>query len=89
MGRKTGVPLVRIVDVEVVDVRREPLRDITAEDVAREGFPELTPAESVDRFFVQAQGIAPDTVVTRIQWRYLDGDAAQLAFDLVSAAEGR
>ncbi|MBN9748624.1 hypothetical protein DMP23_47445 [Amycolatopsis sp. A1MSW2902] len=89
MGRKTGEPLVRIVDVEVVDVRREPLRDITAEDVAREGFPELSPAEFVDRFFVRAQGIAPDEVVTRIEWRYLDADAAQLAFDVAPAAEGR
>lgn len=89
MGRKPGEPLVRIVDVEIVDVRREPLRDITAEDVAREGFPELTPAAFVDRFFVQAQGISPDTVVTRIQWRYLDTDALQLALDLVPTTEGR
>jgi hypothetical protein len=89
MGRKTGEPLVRIVDVEIVDVRREPLRDITAADVAREGFPELTPAAFVDRFFVQAQGISPDTVVTRIEWRYLDADAAQLALDLAPTTEGR
>ena len=31
--------------LEVVDVRVELLDDITAEDCAREGFPELTPAE--------------------------------------------
>lgn len=71
MGRKPGEPLVRIADVEIVDVRREPLRAITAEDVALEGFPELSPAAFIDRFFVQAQGIAPDAVVTRIEWRYL------------------
>lgn len=74
MGRKPGEPLVRIVDVEIVNVRRETLRDITAEDVAREGFPGMSPAAFVDRFFVQAQGIKPDAVVTRIEWRYLDAD---------------
>ena len=31
--------------LEVVDVRVELLDDITAEDCAREGFPEMTPAE--------------------------------------------
>lgn len=89
MGRKPGEPLVRIVDVEIVDVRREPLGEITADDVAREGFPELTPAAFVDRFFVQAQGIAAETVVTRIEWRYLDTDASQPTLDAAPTPEGR
>lgn len=72
MGRKPGEPLVRLVDVEVVTVTRERLDTITADDVAREGFPGMTPAEFIDRFFVQAQGIGPDQPVTRIEWRYLD-----------------
>lgn len=38
MGRKAGEPLVRIVDVEVVATRREPLNAITDAAVAREGF---------------------------------------------------
>ncbi|WP_433757161.1 hypothetical protein [Nocardia sp. CA-135398] len=37
MGRKRGEPLVRIVDVEVVEVRRERLDAITAEEVHAEG----------------------------------------------------
>lgn len=38
MGRRRGEPLVRITTVEVVDVRRERLHDITDDDVDREGF---------------------------------------------------
>lgn len=78
-GRKPGEPLVRICDVEVVSVRRESLWFLTRghgpsgrEEVAREGFPGMDPAEFVRRFFVDAQGMSPDDEVTRIQWRYLD-----------------
>lgn len=72
MGRRVGEPLVRIVDVEVVSVRREPLNAITTPDVAREGFPGMFPVEFVRRFFVEAQRMHVDDVVTRIEWRYLD-----------------
>jgi hypothetical protein len=72
MGRKPGEPLVRIVDVEVVNVRREPLNRITDEDVAREGFPGMTREEFMHRFFAVAQGIQPGADVTRIEWTYVD-----------------
>ena len=74
MGRKPGEPLVRICDVEVVNVNREVLDTITADEVAREGFPGMSPEEFVRRFFADAQGIAPSAVVTRIEWRYLDSE---------------
>jgi len=69
-GRRPGEPLDRITDVEVVSVRREPLRAIfnAPDDVAREGF-DVTPEEFV-RFFVEHMGCVTD--VTRIEWRYLD-----------------
>lgn len=72
MGRRKGEPLVRLVDVEVVSVRREPLNTITAGDVAREGFPDMTPAEFVAFFCDSHKGCLPDSLVTRIEWRYLD-----------------
>lgn len=71
-GRKQGEPLVRIVDVEVVSVSRERLDQITLNEVALEGFPDMTPEEFVHRFFVKAQGMQPGDTVTRIEWRYLD-----------------
>lgn len=76
MGRKPGEPLVRIVDVEVVDVSREPLCWITSVEVAKEGFPGMTPEEFVNRFFVEAQGMSYSDEVTRIEWKYIeDGDS--------------
>ncbi|EUA38272.1 ASCH domain-containing protein [Mycobacterium avium] len=42
MRRRRGEPLVRIVDVEVVSVRREPLAAITDDDCVLEGFPQMS-----------------------------------------------
>lgn len=72
MGRKRGEPLVRIVDVEVVSVRREPLELITDEEVAREGFPGMSPEEFTRRFFIEPQKIQPADLVTRIEWTYVE-----------------
>lgn len=85
MGRKPGEPLVRIAEVEVVDVRREVLASIgkcgcwdkhaqqtyAEVEVASEGFPGMDPEEFIRRFFVEAQGMTRDDLVTRIEWRYL------------------
>lgn len=70
MGRKPGDPLVRIVDVEVIDVRRERLDAITAADVRREGF--NWPPEDFVAFFCQHMRCHPTTDVTRIEWRYIE-----------------
>ena len=80
MGRKAGEPLVRICDVEVVDVRREPLDAIGAGDIIREGFATAA-GYRADRarfleLFRTAMKAGPDTEVTRIEWRYLDEGAA-------------
>jgi hypothetical protein len=75
MGRKPGEPLVRIAHVEVMSVGRERLRQITADEVALEGFPGMSPEEFIRRFFVVAQGMSRDDFVTRIEWRYLDDPA--------------
>lgn len=74
MGRKKGEPLVRICDVELVDVRRERLDAITAEDVVREGFPGCT-REAFIEFFGRHIGVGPSVEVTRIEWRYLGAGA--------------
>jgi hypothetical protein len=70
MGRRKDEPLVRICEVEVVDVRREPLAAISPTDVRREGFPDFTPSMFVG-FFCYHMKCRPDTEVTRIEWRYL------------------
>lgn len=74
MGRRKGEPLVRLAEVEVVSVRREPLQAITQEDVEREGFPSWTRHLFMD-FFNDHMGGTGLTEVTRIEWRYLEEDA--------------
>lgn len=85
MGRKPGEPLVRICNVEIVDVRREPLMRglLVPGELEAEGFPDLerrqrehgdanAAAEFIDRYFTP-QRIGWNDYVTRIAWRYLDG----------------
>ncbi len=83
MGRRKGDPLVRLAEVEVVDVRRERVWDITDDDIAREGVdPEWFEEYFEDTrqpgqvawvaWFCEQMDCAPDDEVTRIEWRYLD-----------------
>jgi hypothetical protein len=84
MGRKPGEQLVRICEVVVLSVRREPLcavagpydidqnGAITWPEVTAEGFPGMDPFEFMRRFFIEPQGIGVMDDVTRIQWRYLE-----------------
>lgn len=85
MGRRPGEPLVRLAEVEVLDVRREPLDAITVADVAREGFPGMSTEEFMRRFFIDAQGIQPIDTVTRIEWAYLDDAGEQLSLNIPPA----
>lgn len=82
MGRKPGEALVRLAEVEVIEVTREPLHRVGKPgELTREGFPELDVAHVDDdesgvfafweRYF-EPQRIALDDLVTRIEWRYLD-----------------
>lgn len=70
MGLKKGEKVVRLGMIEIVSVRIEPLYLIDAEDVAREGFPGMDPEEFVE-MFSRANRCRPDTMITRIEYRYL------------------
>lgn len=74
MGRRradgTVEPLVRLAVVEVASVTRIPLTLMSKCDTRREGFPALSPDEFVV-FFTKAMRCRPETIVTRIAWRYL------------------
>jgi hypothetical protein len=86
MGRRrkdgTVEPLVRIAEVEVVSVRQEKLKDITDEDIVREGVdPDLFDAVYADTgqpprsqwvdWFCEHMRCDPDTLVTRVEWKYI------------------
>ncbi len=80
MGRRKGEPLERIRVIEIVDVRREPLRRLTDAvdygfaELAREGFaddPVLKwPSAWVPWFCSSHKRCTPETEVTRIEFRY-------------------
>lgn len=70
-GRKAGEPLIRLAEVVVVTLRREPLGAITAEDCVREGFPNHSPTQFVEFFCRHMRGCTPTTPITRIEWMYL------------------
>lgn len=77
MGRKKGEPIIRLAQVEVISVRREPLcaiagdaSDLGAAELALEGFTDIDHVEFMQRYF-EPQGIGPMDDVTRIEWRYL------------------
>lgn len=78
-GRKPGEPIERLAEVRVTSVEREHLSNVTffpeygVSEMVREGFPGMDPARFIRDYFVDAQGFDPDDLVTRIEWRYLDG----------------
>lgn len=68
MGLKKGEHPKVLGVIEVVDVRREPLQDITPDDVRREGFPHGDPNLFV-QMFCDHMGCEPANEVTRIEFR--------------------
>lgn len=81
MGLKPGEQIVRLGAIEVVSVRREPLRamiddvDYGFEECRREGFGPPSryqwPSAFVDFFCGSHKGCTPETMVTRIEFRRL------------------
>lgn len=75
MGLPKGAKQVVVAEVEVVSVSVEHIGDITAEEVAREGFAEgLTPGEFVTFWLTSHHypATAKGRLCRRIEWRYLD-----------------
>lgn len=71
----------RLVEVVVVSATRERLSEIYRHgpgELAAEGFPGRSP-EWFIQFFTEAVGGDRDTLVTRIEWRYLDEDQGPVA----------
>jgi hypothetical protein len=80
MGLKPGENIVRLGIVEILDVRREPLNRMTADaeygraEAIREGFPDMTGGQFVE-MFCSHMAAKPETLVTRIEFRRVEGGA--------------
>ena len=77
MGLKKGEKVHRLCVLEIVSVRREPLRRMRRNryygwlEIRREGFPLLSPAEFV-AMFAREMKCSTDALVTRIEFRRVD-----------------
>lgn len=69
MGLKKGEKVVKIYPIEIVSAYPEPLNCISAAEVVREGFPELSIREFITMFVKSHKGCKPDTLVNRIEFR--------------------
>lgn len=77
MGRKKGEPLVKLAVIEAVKVRREPVDWVQSwgkKDVIKEGFPHLTKMQFI-KFFCKEMKCTPQTMITRIEFKYVELDA--------------
>ena len=82
MGLPKGARQVVVAEVEVVDVRVEPLGMVTPAEVEREGFTGMTATEFV-RFWCNGHGyplrlhcgLTLGIPCRRIEWRYLGGES--------------
>jgi hypothetical protein len=77
MGLPKGAQQVVLAEVEVVDVRVEPIGDVDRDEAEREGFPGLSGFDFAV-FWLRGHGYGGPTRETmetpcrRIEWRYLD-----------------
>ena len=69
-GLRRGEKVRRLGQIRIVGTRWESLNNITANDCAREGFPEMTPHDFV-AFFCKHNKCAPEVVVNRIEFEYV------------------
>jgi hypothetical protein len=67
MGLKPGEKIERLGPIRVTSATREPLESITADEVAMEGFPCMTPEEFVTMFCSHMEA-TPKSIVTRIEF---------------------
>lgn len=57
--------------IRVTEVRREPLKAITQDEVIREGFPDMSHAEFVAFFCKSHKRCTPETEVTVLRFEYV------------------
>ena len=81
-GLRKGQTITKLGPIQVVSTRWQMLRAITLDEVIREGFPDMTPAQFVE-FFCQTHRCEPDRPVNRIEFRYLTSEV--LAYILTAS----
>jgi hypothetical protein len=70
-GIPKGEKIERICVIEIVDVCKQYVNDITLQECAREGFSGMTPTEFVG-MFCRVNKCWPNTIVNRIEFKYVE-----------------
>ena len=71
MGRRKDEPLIRICEVEVVDVRRERSGTSRTRTSSERVSTSMSGRRPIPWTLLRAREVQPDTEVTRVEWRYL------------------
>lgn len=71
-GLKKGEHPVKLCVIRVESVQLEPLHLISAGDLIREGFPQMTKDEFITMFCKSHKGVDRLSMVTRIEFSYVD-----------------
>jgi hypothetical protein len=83
-GLTPGEQIERLGEIEVVSVRREPLAAMVTDpdygclEATKEGFPAILGGEFVDMFCKSFPLARRDTLVTRIEFKYVDSMAVEM-----------
>jgi hypothetical protein len=84
-GLGKGGKVKRLGMIRVVSVRREPLSALLADtaygyaECAKEGFPDRTPTVFMEFFCKSHKGVTRDSIITRIEFEYIDAAQSQRA----------
>lgn len=70
-GLKRGEKITRLALIEIVAVSTEPLNAITADDVIKEGFADMSKDEFIEFFCKSHKNVTPDTNITIIEFCYV------------------
>lgn len=71
-GLKKGEHPIELCVIRVESVRQEMLSAMMPEDLAAEGFPEMSRDEFMEMFIKSHKGVTPFTLITRIEFSYVD-----------------
>lgn len=70
-GLKKGEKVRPLAMIEIIDIKMEPLDQITQRECVKEGFPGMTPGEFIDMYMGANKMRNDHDLVTRIEFKYL------------------
>ena len=70
-GLKKGEKIVHICKIQVLSTKAVELHEMNRSELIREGFPDMSESEFIEMFCRSHKGCTPETIVNRIEFKYL------------------